>query len=81
MSWSILDLLGSAATLVFATPLALAGVELLVRGNLAIGMTLLGVAVAMVLVDQFLTTPGDLPAMVASKLAGAIANPPDDVEE
>ncbi|WP_436901111.1 DUF7533 family protein [Halovenus halobia] len=78
MSWGILDLLGSAATFVFAAPLALAGIELLVRGNLVIGASLLSVAVAMVLVDQFVTTPGDLPTMVASKLAGSVARPPDD---
>lgn len=78
MSWGIMDLLGSAVTFVFVTPLALAGVELLLRGNLVIGAALLGVAVAMVLVDQFITTPGDLPAMIASKLAGAVARPPDE---
>lgn len=78
MSTGILDLLGSVGTFVLAAPLGLAGVELLVGGNLAVGGSLLGVALAMVAVDRYITTPGDLPSMVAEKLTGAIARNPDD---
>lgn len=78
MSWGILDILGSAMTLIFATTLALAGAELLLGGNLAVGIGLLGVALGMVVLDQYVTTPGDLPALVASKLVDAVVRPPDD---
>jgi hypothetical protein len=78
MSTGILDLLGSVGTFVLAAPLGLAGVELLVGGNLAVGGSLLGVALAMVAVNRYITTPGDLPSMVAEKLTGAIARNPDD---
>jgi hypothetical protein len=78
MSLGILDLLGSAMTLLFATTLALAGAELLLRGNLAVGIGLLGVALGMVVLDQYVTTPSDLPVLIAGKLVGAVAKQPDD---
>mgnify|MGYP006283055323 CR=1 FL=1 len=78
MSQGILEMLGSMATLIFAIPLALAGGELLFRGNLPIGVGLLAVALAMIVVDQYVVTPGDLPVLIASKLGGAVAEPPDE---
>ena len=78
MSQGILEMLGSMATLIFAIPLALAGGELVFRGNLLVGAGLLAVALAMIVVDQYVTTPGDLPVLIASKIAGAVAQPPDE---
>lgn len=78
MSWGILDMLGSVATLVFATPLALAGGELVLGGNLLIGVSLVGVALAMIVVDRYVRTPEDLPAMVAEKLAAVVVRNPDE---
>ncbi|MXR50563.1 hypothetical protein GRX03_02930 [Halovenus sp. WSH3] len=78
MSQGILDLLGSMATLVFAIPLALAGAELLVRGDLPVGVGLISVAAAMLVVDRYVTTPGDIPAAVASKVAETVAEPPEE---
>jgi len=78
MSQGVLELLGSMATLVFAIPLALAGAELSLAGNLPLGIGLIGVAVGMVAVDQYVTTPGDIPIMIASRLAEAVARPPDE---
>lgn len=80
VSWGILDQFGLAATLVFVAPLALAGLELLVKGNLTIGTSLLVVALAMVLVERYITTPSDLPGLVASKLVGTVAQSPDERE-
>jgi hypothetical protein len=78
MSWGMLDLLGSFMTLVFATTLALAGGELLLGGDLFAGVGLLGVAVAMVAFERYVTTPGDLPELVASKVVDAVVRSPDD---
>jgi len=78
MPSEILELLGSAATLVFALPLVLAGVELLVRGNLPVGVGLLGIAAVMLVVDHYVTSPGDLPAMAASKLVETVVGPPEE---
>lgn len=78
MSQGILEMVGSMVTLVFAIPLALAGGELLLSGNLPIGIGLLAVALAMIVVDQYVVTPGDLPVLIASKLGGAVAEQPDE---
>lgn len=77
MSWGILDMFGSITTLVFAIPPALLGMELLFGGNLFLGGGLLGAALAMVLVDQYVITPGDLPGLIASKIVDAIIPPPE----
>lgn len=81
MSRGILELLSSMAIVVFVIPPAYAGVDLLLGGNLLVGGSLLGVALAMVVADQYVTTPGDLPILVASKLVGVVARPPDDEGE
>lgn len=78
MSQGILEMIGSMVTLIFAIPLALAGGELIFRGNLPIGVGLLAVALAMIVVDQFVMTPGDLPVLVASRVAEAVAQQPDE---
>ena len=78
MSTGIVDILGSAVTFVLAAPLALAGLELLLGGNHLVGGGLLTVAAAMVLVEHYITTPGDLPGLVARKLVGFVARPPDE---
>lgn len=78
MSWGISEMLGSVTMLVVVVPPAYAGAELLFRGNLIVGTGLLAVAFAMVVADQYITTPGDLPGLVASKVAGAVVRRPDD---
>jgi len=78
MSLGILEMLGSVTTLLFAIPLALAGGELLLGGHRFVGVGLLGIALVMVVVDHYVTGPGDLPELVASKLVGAVVQPPDE---
>jgi hypothetical protein len=78
MSPGILEMLGSVATLVSAIPPAFAGVGLLLRGNPIVGGSLLGVALGMVAVDRYVTTPGDLPELIASKVVGAVVRSPDE---
>jgi hypothetical protein len=78
MSWGILEMLGSVTTLIAVVPLAFAGTALLLGGNLLVGLALLGVAVTMLGVDRYVTTPGDLPVLVATKLVDAIVRPPDE---
>lgn len=80
MSWGILEMLGSVSILMIAIPPALAGAELLLRGNFVVGAGLLGVAIAMVVADQYIMTPGDLPKLVASKLVSAVVRTPEDEE-
>jgi hypothetical protein len=80
MSWGILEMLGSVTILMVAVPPAFAGATLLLGGNLAVGAGLLTVALGMVAADQYITTPGDLPVLVASKFVGIVARQPDEEE-
>lgn len=66
-----------AATLAFALPVALFGVEFLLSGNL-LGLAFVGLAVGMVAAEEYLTTPKDLPALAAEKTVGAVVREPDD---
>ena len=75
-----MDTLGLLAVLVFAIPVALFGAEHLVRGELLAGAVFLGIAALMVAVEQYLTTPTDLPGMLASKTVGAVVKDPEEVD-
>lgn len=78
MSWGILEMLGSVTVLMVAIPPVLAGVGLLFGGELAVGAVLVAAGFGMVAADQYITTPRDLPVVVASKVIGVIAEQPDD---
>lgn len=68
----IIDTIKLAGTLVFALPAALAGVHLLIGGRTFVGVVLIGLAAALLLVQHRLTTPGDVPGLVAKRAAGAV---------
>lgn len=78
MGLGILDLIGLAAALVFAVPVALFGLERLVAGDALLGGVLLAIAAGMVLVEEYVTTPRDVPAVVASEAASRVATVEDD---
>lgn len=80
MSRGILGLVGLAITLAFAVPLLLLGVQELIEGRTAMGGAFLGVAVLMILVEEYLTTPMDLPGKAADKVVGSVAKDPDEEE-
>jgi hypothetical protein len=64
----ILETVGLAGSLVFAIPAALLGVELLVSGERPfVGGVLVVVAVLMVVVPRYVTSPTDVPAKVAGE--------------
>ncbi|MFC4550664.1 MULTISPECIES: DUF7533 family protein [Halorussus] len=69
-----------AATLVFALPVGLLGVNKLLAGETVVGGAFLGVAVLMVALEEYLTTPTDVPASLAEKTVGKVAKTPDDEE-
>lgn len=77
MARSILGTIGLAVTLVFAIPVALLGLQFLAfDGRPALGLAFLGIAVLMVAVEEYLTTPTDLPGMVLGKTVGAVVKDP-----
>jgi len=78
MARSILSTVGLAATVALAVPLVIFGVEQLLAGERLVGSIVLAVAAAMVLVEEYLTTPTDIPALVAEKTVGAVVEEPDE---
>ncbi|PSP33892.1 hypothetical protein BRC64_02360 [Halobacteriales archaeon QH_10_67_22] len=79
MARSILGLVGLGATLVFALPAAVLGLEfLLVQGRTVAGVALVVVAVLMVAVEEYVTTPDDVPSIVAEQTVGRLADSDDE---
>ncbi|WP_276270536.1 DUF7533 family protein [Haloarcula litorea] len=78
MAQGILDTVGLAAVLLLAGPIALFGLEHLVRGDLFGAALYLGVAAGLVVVEQYLTTPTDVPGLVAEKTVGAVVKTDDE---
>ncbi|SFB80371.1 hypothetical protein SAMN05444422_10299 [Halobiforma haloterrestris] len=69
----IIDTVKLAGVLVLALPAAMAGIELLVvRGRTGPGAALLFLAVGLVVVQQRLTTPGDVPELVVKRLGAGL---------
>lgn len=81
MPRGLLEMVGFMTTVVFAIPLTIAGLDLVRRGNVAIGVGLLGAAATMFLVNEYVTRPGDIPTLIASKVAGTVVSDPDDSDE
>jgi hypothetical protein len=81
MARGIVGLVGLAATLVFAIPVAYLGVDMLVSGRLLVGAGFLGLAALMLAVEEYLTTPGDVPGKIAARVVGSVAVEPDSDEE
>jgi len=80
-SSSLTGLFGLAITLAFATPVALLGLQLLGDGRTTFGAGLLAIAVLMVLINEYVASPGDLPGMLAGKVVGTVVKEPEDEEE
>lgn len=78
MARSIMGTIGLAATLAFAIPIALFGLDLLLRGDTLTGGAFLGIAALMILVEEYLTTPMDIPGKVAEKTLGSVVREPEE---
>jgi hypothetical protein len=73
----IISTLQLAVTLAFALPVGLLGVQYLVSGRTPIGVALVVVALLMVVIEEYVTTPTDVPAEAAEKAAGAVVKDED----
>ncbi|MFC6990113.1 hypothetical protein ACFQJD_17945 [Haloplanus sp. GCM10025708] len=78
MRLGIFETIGLAATLVFAIPVGVFGVETILAGDRLLGGLLVLVAVLMVVLPRRLTTPDDIPAAVAERTVGKAVAPPDE---
>jgi len=67
-----------AATLAFAIPVGLLGIEFLLDGRTLPGGGFLVLAVLMVAVEEYLTTPGDVPGEAAERVVGTVVRDPDE---
>jgi hypothetical protein len=65
------------ATLAFALPVGLLGVQFLLTGRTLFGIALVGVAVLMVVLEEYVTTPTDAPAEAAETVVGAVVKDED----
>jgi hypothetical protein len=80
MALGIMDTIGLAASLVFAIPVGVFALQKLLAGEQLFGGILLLVAVLMVAIPQYLTTPQDIPGKVAGKVVGGAVADPDESE-
>lgn len=81
MGKGIIGMIGLAVTLAFALPIALFGLDRLVGGETVIGAAALGIAVLMVVLEEYLTTPSDIPGKAAEKVAETVVKEPEDPDE
>lgn len=68
MKLGIVQTIELAASLIFAAPLGMFGISRLLDGDVVLGTGLVIVAALMVLLPQYLTTPGDVPGKVLGKV-------------
>jgi hypothetical protein len=67
-----------AATVVFAAPVGIFGLTRLTEGDVLLGGGLVAVAIAMVALPQYLTTPGEIPMRIVERVVGRAVVSPDD---
>ena len=77
----VIDYITLGSTLVFAIPIGLFGGQLLVEGRLLLGLTGLGVAVSLILVEQFLWTPDNIPADIGQSLVKRVVGDPTEKKD
>lgn len=81
MALGILEQVGLAATLIFALPVAVYGVQSILGGRTLVGTLAVVVAVLMVVLPRRLTSPDDVPAKAAETAVGAVVDTPDGADE
>jgi len=81
MARSITGTIGLAATVALAAPIALFGVNRLLDGETVVGGAAIAVAVGMLLVEEYLTTPTDIPGKVVDGTVGRVVKSPDEERE
>lgn len=78
MARSISDQVSFMIAVVIAAPVALAGVDMTLRGETTWGPVLLLFAALVLLVEKYVTTPQDVPGMAAAKAVGFVAKEPEE---
>jgi hypothetical protein len=68
----IISTLQLVVTLAFALPVGLLGVQFLLSGRIPFGVALVVVALLMVVLEEYVTTPTDAPVEAAETVVGAV---------
>lgn len=75
----IVDLVTLGATLAFALPIGIYGLQLLLDGRTLLGVTGVTVAIGLVVAERVLWTPDDVPAAVGKTVVRrVVGRPPDE---
>lgn len=77
----LMDMVGLAASLIFAIPVGIFGLNQLVDGQYLLGGGLVAVAVLMVVLPQRLTTPMDIPQKIAGNAVDKAVKTPDEDDD
>lgn len=82
MGKGIIGTITMFGTVAIAATIGMVGVDyFFFRGQRLLGGGLLAIAVLMVLVEEYITTPGDVAGDVASTVVGKVVKKPDDDEQ
>ncbi len=81
MSRGVIGLVQLAATLVLAVPVALLGLQFLTRGEVLAGGVFLAIAAGMVLIEEYVVTPRDVPGLLVERVVGRVAKEPESDSE
>ncbi|PSQ01423.1 hypothetical protein BRC94_04110 [Halobacteriales archaeon QS_5_70_17] len=77
MARGIVGTLQLLGTVVLAAPLALLGVQFLLSGRELTGALFVVLAAAMIALEEYLTTPQDVPAKAAERAVGSVVDDDD----
>jgi hypothetical protein len=68
------------ATLVFAIPVGMFGADLLWKGQTTSGLVFVGIAILMVVVEEYVTRPTDVVTDKATQAASKVVKSPDEAD-
>lgn len=80
MMKSITGTVTFALTVAFAIPVGLLGLEFLVSGETFLGVVFVVFAVLMVVVEEYITSPTDLPGIAIRRVVGTVVKTDADVD-
>ncbi|MEF8781924.1 MAG: hypothetical protein V5A39_01115 [Haloarculaceae archaeon] len=78
MSRGIVGTLQLAASVVVAVPVAAFGLFSIAEGDPLLGVGFLALSVLVVVVEEAVTSPTDVPSMVLERVAGRVVETPDE---
>jgi hypothetical protein len=77
----IIDQIQLFAVLLFAIPVAMFGADQLLSGNTDIGLAMIGIAILMVVLEEYVIKPSDVAADAAKSAAGRVVESDGDEVE